>query len=108
MERPEPVGEDWLFLTDDGRPLTNQRVQKMLNTIGKKAGLNKRLCPHRLRHTAATLSLKYGANLDYVRRILGHTDIKTTEVYLGICDADVAEAHRKFSPVANLAKKAKK
>jgi site-specific recombinase XerD len=108
LVRPEAIGEDRLFLSEDGRPLTNPRVQKMLAAIGKRAGLTKRLSPHKLRHTAATLSLKYGANLEYVRRILGHTDIKTTEVYLGVADTDVAEAHRKFSPVAHLAEKAKK
>jgi site-specific recombinase XerD len=55
-----------------------------------------------LRHSYATLSLKYGANLEHVRRTLRHTDIKTTEVYLSLRDADVAQAHRQFSPVENL------
>ena len=33
---------------------------------------------------------------------MGHTDIKTTEVYLSLTDADVSQAHKKFSPLANL------
>ncbi len=56
----------------------------------------------------ATLSLRYGANLEYVRRTMRHTDIKTTEVYLSLSDADVAQAHRQFSPVENLTNRARK
>ena len=93
---------DALFLTEDGRPLTASRIQKILERIGKKAGIKRRLSPHKLRHSYATVSLKNGANLDYVRRTLGHTDIATTEVYLELTDADVQQAHKKFSPIANL------
>lgn len=102
--RPQPKGEDKYFLTQDGYPLTKGRVQKILERIGKKAGISARLSPHKLRHSYATLSLKYGANLEYVRRTMRHTDIKTTEVYLAVSDTDVANAHRQFSPVANITK----
>jgi integrase/recombinase XerD len=105
FDRPEPRLDDRLFLTHDGYPLTPRRVQKILSDIGKKAGISKRLSPHKLRHSFATLSLKNGANLEYVRRVLGHTDVKTTEIYLGVADADVQAAFRKFSPVSNLRKK---
>jgi len=91
-----------LFQTQGGRPLTAARIQKILERVGKKAGLRHRLGPHRLRHTYATESLKHGASLEHVRRTLGHTDIKTTEVYLSLADQDIQEAHRSFSPVTNL------
>jgi site-specific recombinase XerD len=56
-----------------------------------------------LRHTYATLSLKNGNNLEYVRITLGHTNIKTTsDAYLAASQADVAQAHHRFSPLANL------
>jgi integrase/recombinase XerD len=106
--RPKPRGEDKLFLTYDGYPLTKGRVQKILERIGKKAGITTRLSPHKLRHSYATLSLKYGANLEYVRRTLRHTDIKTTEVYLSVSDADIENAHRQFSPVENITSKTRK
>ena len=67
-----------------------------------KAGLRHRLSPHKLRHTYATESLKHGANLEHIRRTLGHTDIKTTEIYLSLADKDIQEAHKSFSPVSNL------
>jgi site-specific recombinase XerD len=92
-----------VFLDNNGLPLTNRQIQVMLAKAGKQAGLIRRLAPHKLRHTYATLALRNGGNLEYLRITLGHTDIKTTsEAYLNVADADIARAHRKFSPVANL------
>ena len=102
-ERPEAVAEDKLFLTEEGYPMKNNRVQVILKIIGEKAGIKQRLSPHKLRHTYATLSLRYGNNLEYIRITLGHTDIKTTsDYYLAAADADIARAHQKYSPMANL------
>jgi integrase/recombinase XerD len=101
-ERPEPAGPDRLFLNDDGSPLTAGRAQKILQAIGRKAGLKQRLSAHKLRHTHAVLSLKYGSNVEYQRRELGHRHISTTQGYLAICDDDLARAHQSFSPVTNL------
>jgi len=105
FDRPEPRRGDRLFLTVDGYPLTAIRIQKILEIIGKKAGLQQRLSPHKLRHTYATWSLRNGANLEYVRRTLGHTDIKTTEIYLHLSNRDIKEAHRTSSPVSNIQRK---
>ena len=106
-ERPKAVGADKLFLNEDGTPMTAGRVQKVLERIGKKAGLKKRLSPHKLRHTKAVLSIKYGSNIEYQRRELGHKRISTTQGYLDVRDDDVAKAHRSYSPVTNLLKIAK-
>lgn len=100
--RPSPVADDTLFLTEDGYPLKGDRVAKILERIGKKACTSKRLSAHKLRHSFATSSLRHGANLAYVQRSLGHSQIRTTEGYLALVDADVEQAHRQFSPVANL------
>ena len=103
--RPEPESNDRLFLRVDGYPLTDKRVQKVLEVIGRKAGLPVRLSAHKLRHTYATLCLKNGNNLEYVRITLGHFDIKTTsDAYLAASDVDVANASKRFSPLANLSK----
>jgi site-specific recombinase XerD len=94
---------DFLFLNEDGWPLQARGIQSLLLRLGKKAGLQERLSAHKLRHTFATLSLKYGGNLEYIRKILGHTDIKTTsEAYLNVQDADISAAHQRFSPLSNL------
>jgi len=101
--RPHPSEGDYLFLTKDGRHLNAKRIQAILQHIGRKAGISERLSPHKLRHTYATLALKYGGNLEYVRITLGHSDIKTTsESYLNVADNDVATAYQGFSPMAHL------
>jgi site-specific recombinase XerD len=101
--RPKPSQGDYVFLTEKGHPLSGRAIQTILERTGRKAGLSKRLSPHKLRHTYATLALKYGGNLEYIRITLGHTDIKTTsQAYLNVADSDIAVAHLKFSPMANL------
>jgi len=101
--RPPAREDENLFLNADGTPMVKQRVQMILAIIGKKAGINCRLSPHKLRHTFATLSLRYGNNLEYLRLALGHSDIKTTSnSYMAASDADVAMAQRRSSPMANI------
>jgi site-specific recombinase XerD len=101
--RPQPQAEDYFFLTKNGHRLTSKRIQDILENIGEKAGLSTRLSAHRLRRTYATLALKYGSNLEYVRITLGHSDVKTTsQAYVSIVDDDIAAAYKKFSPIVNL------
>jgi integrase/recombinase XerD len=101
--RPAPRDTDRLFLNPDGRPLSGRGIVSMLVRLGREAGVKERLSPHKLRHTFATRSLKYGGNLEYIKNILGHADIKTTsEAYLNVDQADVKTAHQKFSPLSNL------
>ena len=94
--------DEFLFLTDEGNRFQGRGIQAMLLRLGKKAGISKRLSSHKLRHTFATLSLKNGGNLEYIRKIMGHTSAKTTEGYLNVQDADVSAAHRLFSPLSKL------
>ena len=103
FNRPDPMAESRLFLTHDGYPLTGTRIQKILERVGKQAGLSQRLSPHKLRHTFATMSLKHGSNLEYIRIMLGHSDIRTTQnAYLNVASEDIAKSSKKTSPVANL------
>jgi len=103
FSRPDPMVERRLFLTHDGYPLTGTRIQKILERVGKQAGLSQRLSAHKLRHTFATMSLKYGSNLEYIRIMLGHSDIRTTQnAYLNVASEDIAKSSKKTSPVANL------
>ncbi|MFC1929014.1 tyrosine-type recombinase/integrase [Chloroflexota bacterium] len=103
FSRPDPMAEPHLFLTHEGYPLKGTRIQKILERVGKQAGLSQRLSPHKLRHTFATMSLKYGSNLEYIRIMLGHSDIRTTQnAYLNVASEDIAKSSKKTSPVANL------
>jgi integrase/recombinase XerD len=75
--------------------LSDRRLRSIAAWVGEKAGLGYPLHPHTLRHTMATLALNKGANLETVRRVLGHESLATTQKYLALADKDVADDLRK-------------
>jgi len=102
-ERKHAGKDEPLFLTDDGHPLSKRGVQALMWRLGENAGVKERLAPHKLRHSFATLGAKWGANLEELRIILGHADISTTSgSYLNVQNADIKNAHARFSPLAHL------
>lgn len=70
-----------LFLSLVGRRLSKGMVQWMLRYRRERAGLEGRVVPHSLRHTAAVHMLKGGASLRHVQELLGHVDLQTTSHY---------------------------
>ena len=72
--------------------ITNQRTNTALKVIAELCGLNKRLTFHCSRHTFATISLELGMDLKTVSALLGHSSIKSTEVYGKITRKRKAEA----------------
>ncbi len=66
----------------EGIPLSHTRIRMIMKDAMKVAGINKKACVHSLRHTYATHQLEAGQSIYGVKHLLGHADIKTTEVYL--------------------------
>ena len=56
-------------------------LQKAIRSAAKRAGINKRVTSHTLRHSFATHLLETGTNIRVVQKLLGHADVKTTEIY---------------------------
>lgn len=71
----------WLFATASGRPWARTDAAKLLTRLAQKAGIVKRVSPHVLRHTHATLALDLGVALHHLQDSLGHTDPRTTRRY---------------------------
>lgn len=70
-------------------------VENIIETVGKKAGVNN--ChPHRFRRTTATMAIKKGMPLIDVQRMLGHENLDTTKIYLDLDDTDLRYQHEKF------------
>ena len=96
--------EDFLFVTEDGRPLTPRFLVHLCHRLSRKAGLpsNRRLHPHALRHLAATSWLRNGVGLDEVRRLLGRSTLDTTLRYSNLVSADLRRAHRMAAVVERM------
>lgn len=85
---------DYMFLSRLGGPLTRLEVWKRLDEYGDKVGIH--FSVHSLRHSAATHILQNGANLVAVQSFLGHSDLKTTEIYTHLTNADLKEAFFRY------------
>ncbi|MDM8000825.1 MAG: tyrosine-type recombinase/integrase [Dehalococcoidia bacterium] len=94
--RPDPLGNDHFFLTLEGRPLNENRVERIVRGYGVKAGI--RVWPHLLRHTFALLYIRNGGDPVTLQKILGHRTLAMTIRYLNMIGADLKAAHDRFSP----------
>lgn len=78
------------------RRLSKRGIQFEIRKIAKNAGLEKRVSPHTLRHTFATLTLNNGAELVAIQELLGHSSPETTLRYARITEERKREQHKKF------------
>lgn len=91
-------GEGMFFLSARGRPLTRMAVWTIVRKARDRAGIERPVSPHTLRHSCATHLLEGGADLAAVQELLGHVDIATTEIYTHVDREYVHEMHRTHHP----------
>ncbi len=88
-----------LFPSNRGGKLTKKTIGKIVENSAKKAKIKKRVYPHLLRHSFATHLLEQGTDLRIIQKLLGHSDIKTTQIYTQISQASIKNIK---SPLDNL------
>jgi site-specific recombinase XerD len=77
--------------------MTNQKSNEVLKQVCKAAGIDKNVCTHDGRHTFATLYLEAGGSVEVLQRLMGHSNITTTMIYVHISAERVkSEARRVF------------
>jgi len=86
--------QGFVLATDTGEPYDERTIQQIVRTAARKAKINKTVTPHTLRHTFATHLLEAGADIKFIQHLLGHKDIRTTQIYTYIANRDVKRLAR--------------
>jgi len=82
MQKKIKKADDYLFTSRDGQnPLNVMSVNKIVKQATDKAGINKNVSAHSLRHSFATHLLENNVNIRYIQELLGHARLETTQIY---------------------------
>lgn len=94
----KPGDEEILFLNKRGGKLSRVMIFLIIKDLAKKAGIQKDISPHTLRHSFATHLVEGGADLRAVQEMLGHESITTTEIYTHLDREYLRETLIRFHP----------
>jgi integrase/recombinase XerD len=89
---------DNIFITRLGRKMSRVEFWRQLKNTALKAGINKNITPHTLRHSFASHLLSGGADIRFVQEMLGHSSISTTQIYTHLDNSKIKKQHKKFHP----------
>ncbi len=98
--RPGSKYKNNFFINDKSKPLNAVYVERILDTAVAKAGIDKHISPHKLRHSYATHMLQGGADLRTLQELLGHSNITTTEIYTHVNERQLRDVYLKSHPLA--------
>ncbi len=85
------------FSSKKGQKLSDRYIQFMIKRYARKAGINKDVTPHTLRHSFSTDFYKRTKDIEALRKILGHSDISTTQIYVTLANLDVENALKEYN-----------
>lgn len=91
-----------VYLFSSDKPLTTRNIQKIIQKTAKKAGIQKKVTPHTLRHSFATHLLEAGTDIRVIQELLGHASLSTTQLYTHISQEQLRSVK---NPLDNLTAK---
>ena len=86
------------FVNNRGNRYTEQSIRAMLKKYAKQTGIERNITPHMFRHSFATYLIEEGVDVSCVQQILGHSSIKTTQIYIHIAAKKQAEILKEMHP----------
>lgn len=88
----------YFFVNSRGNRFTEQSIRLMIKKYTKLAGIERNITPHMFRHSFATYLIEEGVDISCVQQILGHSSIKTTQIYIHVAAERQAEVLRRLHP----------
>ncbi len=79
----------YIFISQRGKKYSPKSIQLIVKNAAKRAKINKNVTPHALRHSFATHLLEGGADIRYIQQLLGHKNLKTTQIYTHVANKDI-------------------
>ncbi len=92
------MSQEVVFPSKRGQQMTRQTFWHRIKAHARKAGIEKHLSPHTMRHAFATHLLNHGADLRVVQLLLGHSDLSTTQIYTHIAQHRMKSLHQTHHP----------
>lgn len=92
------IKSSYLFLSKNFKKIDRTAVFRLIKTTGLQVGINSKIYPHTLRHSAATHMLEGGCDLRTVQEFLGHSSVSTTQIYTKVTKDFLEEAFTESHP----------